>query len=273
MPEIESSSLDRLVRTRGPMLLGVPAGITGSRTWTIAGAVQVLAGGAALGAAIFSGAAAELQAFGFIGVWFTLQGLYYLGTAGNVNKRAHAEGTPQARLTKEADGLLRRLIEGLDDSMPLPWRRAPRRSADLLVPEAFQLLDAAARQYNRVQGVLTIEGERASPTLHRLGPNIRAAADEALAEVLHAAALIQQFPESAAVHRAGACTRLEALDELAGTVERVQSTGPAGPALAAPASRLDEVLEELRSDQLARIEIASPEPAVQELKVGNPRSG
>jgi len=114
---------------------------------------------------------------------------------------------------------------------------------------------------------LAIEGERVSPTLRRLGPNISAAADEALADVLHAAALLQQFPESAAVHHAGARAKVEVLAELAGTVEEVQSADPAAPPLIPPVSRLDEVLEELRSDQQARLEIASPQAVVEELKV------
>src|SRR5688500_13610223 len=103
MPEHGDSSLDRLVRTRGPLLLGVATGMGGSRAWSLAGALQVVAGGAALGAAGFY----EVYGLLFVGVWASLQGLFYLNAARGTKKSEPSAGVAQARLTREAEALLR----------------------------------------------------------------------------------------------------------------------------------------------------------------------
>src|SRR5207244_1490838 len=77
--------------------------------------------------------------------------------------------------------------------------------------------------------------------------------------VLHAAALMEKYPENAPSQRELAIPKIEALKELADQVERLQLAGPTLGPLPAPEPRIQRVLEELRADQAARAELAPPE--------------
>jgi hypothetical protein len=274
MSQSEIASLDRFIRVRGVALTGSVGGPHHVKRWFLGAGLQAAIGVGALVPAMFAGVFPDVgTAFVGPGAFLLFNSALYLGVAARLQRMARTEYPTGVKLTKEAEEFVRSLITYLDGGS---WDRrqarpggrlTPRRGLlgprpenrsceDVLDPAVFQLLTDAAFEYNRIQGSLTLGISAQNATLQRLGPNIRAATDEAMADVLHLAALMEAYPENASRQETKAPAAVEELRELAGQVDRVQTVGDSGAGAVVPGSRLQEVLAELRSDTLAREELA-----------------
>ena len=134
------------------------------------------------------------------------------------------------------------------------WGKRQQSAQQCLDPIAFQVLDKAAFQYNRIAGILGT----GHPDVTRLAPTIKAAADQAMADVFHVGYLLDAFPESQSSARTMADQDIASLKELGDRLESMQQSPAsqvASPALPRP---INTVLEELRLDQLARSELNKP---------------
>jgi hypothetical protein len=283
MPNREFSSLDRFVNRRAPVLMGI---IDESRRIFVLGIVAGVY--SALGLSLGVGALASGNPPQALAL--AIQGAVFLGGAGVITGirawlKQHVKDQPAShvRLTPEARALVHSLIAHIE-GWAFGWRRRrirlrrairrgllrsrhDRRSEDVLSPRVFHLLERAAAEYNRIYGALALGAPHDNATLDRLAPNIRAATDEAMAEILHAGALLEKFPESGAHVETEARAHVEDLKELADQTERLQASNDPLPAIEASASRIHSVLEELRSDQRAREELgqSTASPGVQRL--------
>jgi hypothetical protein len=274
------SSLDRFVNGRGPVF----AGVTDDSRRILAlgfvgGFYAVMGVGLVASGLMHSGAAQVIP-----GLSFLTCGTVVTGVREWLRRRPNAEMTCHAPVTPEARALLRSLIAHLNGwafgprMRRLRLRRAMRRGLlrsmhdrrceDVLSPAAFRVLDDAARELNRIGGALALDQPPAGSTLGEMAPNIRAAADEAMAEILHDAALLDRYPEGAARLEEQARQRIAGLRTLADHVQRLQSTGDVPLQAGTSASRIENVLEQLRADEQARAELGvdSTEAEVQRLR-------
>lgn len=146
------------------------------------------------------------------------------------------------------------------------WRPTPRVSAsavsapanrsarEMLDPRVFDLLEAAAKQFNRVQGhVHTSEAGGAKPSE---APRIQVAADQAMIDALSIAATMQQFPENIESLRPSleACTT--ALNEAADLVATISTSTAQAAQPKEQATMLRGMIEDLRIEALARTELS-----------------
>jgi hypothetical protein len=254
------SALDRFLNEQRVPFVGGPANRGGVLGFGIAAAAQAGVGATLLIASVATGEEP----------WAAIVGGVLLGVGGALGSVAAWLATPRSterggriRLSREAGELLRGLYQQLDQ-----WGGSRRRRArDLLTPAAFDLLEDAAREYNRTVGALAIAETTGGGGLARLAPGIRAAADEAMVEILHAAALVNRYPESASPQEAQAQARAGELRELADRVEQLQSESAPAPAVE-PVSRVREVLEALEHEETARRELrmADEDPQTQALR-------
>jgi hypothetical protein len=261
MENESSTSLDRFVRTQAGSFLGTGNLGENPRTWRIAGALQVIGG---LGT-LTVGSLPGMQGFLFVGAWLTLQGIYYLGTGARIGRALQSGPIPGLRLTQEAEALLSRLADHVTGGFWLPWKSGENRCREVLTPEAFEMLEEAAFQFNRLQGLLAAGQIGAAAVAERLRPLIRVAAEEAMAAVLHSAALVQQFPESAAAHRATVTAPMRGLRELADRVEHLLGQDASLLETLPQETALERALAELGTDAVAREELRS-EIEVQEIR-------
>jgi hypothetical protein len=263
----ELSSLDRFLTNRAPILAGI---VNDARTLAIlriVGAVYGAVGLASLAAAPLT----SQDVFAAMAVPFLACAATMVGITAVVRARLRLDSSSQARLSREAAQLVRQLLSHLHGwpltrrMRRLRFRRLmgkgilrsmhDRRSEDVLTPEAFRVLEAAAREFNRIHAALGSPGSRPS-ALERLAPNVRAAADETMAELLHVGAVLNSLPEASGAHEDSLQARIAELRELA---ERTESLGAsvAAPSVAAEGSgtRIQELLAGLRAEEEAREEL------------------
>jgi hypothetical protein len=281
MSNREISSLDRFVNARAPLVLGIVSdAFTRRALAAIAGAYA--AGGIANLTIALTVAHGHALAPVLAGALFFAGGGVLAGVSVWMKRRLKAHQIADVRLTREAQTLLRSLLTHLEGwpfgrrRRRFRYRRAMRRGLlrsrhdrrceDVLAPRVFQLLDAAAAQYNRTYAALALDDPARNATLEKLAPNIRAAIDEAMAEILHHAALLDKFPEAGSPLEAQAQGRIAELKDLADQVARLGPSAEAPRALGEGSSRLQDVLGELRADERAREELrlsAAPEETQQ----------
>jgi len=120
--------------------------------------------------------------------------------------------------------------------------------------DVLDLLDRAAFQYNRIAAVLS-SGAAGTATVAKMGPRLSQAADEAMAAVFHDAAGMVRYPEGGTASRSRLETHIQSLDELARRLEAVTNKAPTFTEKLTYRSGMDEVLEELRLEELARNEL------------------
>jgi hypothetical protein len=276
VPEQEASSLDRFINTRGAALAGFGDTPERRRRLLLAGGIQAATGLAILVAGLFGGGD-MLVGLGMAGAVAMGNGAL-LATIATL--RFRDRGTEEeVALTPEARELLHRLVTHLGG-----WwagrrhrrglRRAARRGyltasptgrcADVLSPPAYELLDRTAFQYNRISGALEAARTSGGGPVAQLAPEIRAAANEAMAAALHEAALLDRYPETAESRSGPAGVRVEELDRLAEHVERLGAAG-ADATLGEAPSRVRTLLDRLQQDEIARAEL-SGEPRVEQVQ-------
>jgi hypothetical protein len=274
------SSLDRFLAQRGQTLL--------YGSWRRNTKINLIVGvGITVFGLAFLGIALALfppAAIGAIGPLFA--GAINVGVHFHMRRLAR-RGPNAPALTKEAQGLLGQLLRAqggwayghhnYGPSQPGTQQRwASRRaamdqwraqsyvnpwlsvmglggkSAQETLPEpVFGVLEAAAFQYNRVLGLLSVADDR----LGKMANTIQAAIDEAIADVFHQAAMLQSFPESSGATRKVCEDRTASLREIADRVEALQRREPTLTERLSYTSAVDEALEELRLQTMAESEL------------------
>ena len=144
------------------------------------------------------------------------------------------------------------------------WDRKYSTQLEALPEQVLSLLESAAASYNRIQGMLEIR-RQSDPVLERLSPKVSLAADETMADILHQSAMLGKFPESgsAIVHKIEDGINL--LTEMSAGLERLSLSEPTFPEKLMSRTAGQEVLEELRLEQLARSELLSDSKSASEL--------
>lgn len=275
------SSLERFLQGRGLAMLGHTytkrtAAIQIGVGWTLCGLGSFFLFAPLLGAPveIMSGIPGPLAG-----------GLVNLSVGYSIRKKLRNEKPETVNLTPEAKAILTSLVSQFGISLrpalgdfggqgsirrrirerhaaarfELSQRRMPPVIASSTVIDA---LDLAASQYNRIAAVLS--STVAGSTLAKMAPRIASAADEAIAEALHQAAIWSAYPEGSTATASRLVATTEALRELAERTETLASQEPSLSERLAYRSGIDEVLEELRLDQLARSELHSRPDAPQD---------
>ncbi len=134
------------------------------------------------------------------------------------------------------------------------WFRAKTHPPqELLSPELFDLLERACFQYNRICGLVEAAPE-ASP-IKRFTTAAQLSADEAMAQIAHQGSMVSRYPESAAAAVQSVETRIAGLAELADRLESLQSRQPTFVDRMGSSSSLDNLLDELKLEDLARAEL------------------
>lgn len=286
MDDAPETSLDRFLKSRGAQLLGYSSMKAGVLIQSVIGG-GMLALGLGFLAAPLMGADPSVQ-------WASM-GPIMAGAVnlviGQVLRRKLVQGVPAPiALTPEAKALLQALYrDSVGSATDWIWngnsmihvsegqsrigRRARRRQrlasalsgdnpdavpADV-APHVEELLDRAAFEFNRIAGCLAT-GQPSNATIAKLAPQVSAATDEAMADALHHAALLTKYPESGEASRTRLETHIAAMGEVADRIEEIVAKVPALSESIGRRSRIDDVIEELRLDQMARKELQKDPP-------------
>lgn len=137
--------------------------------------------------------------------------------------------------------------------------RGLRTSSQVLRKDLFELLDAAAHQFNRIDGLLQERSATIDSGVRSLGPSSRVAALEAMAVIVNHAVWIDTFPENAEDHRFTIVARTERLEELADRLGSFVQSRPTLIDSLSSRSLIDEVLDKLAMEEEARGELAPGE--------------
>lgn len=135
------------------------------------------------------------------------------------------------------------------------WGSRLHSAKEVLNPVAFDVLDRAAFQYNRIFGILGSGNSDVS----RFSASVKGAADQAMADLFHVGCLLDKYPEGSEAAKAKADQEISALTQLADKLEEMQQNAPLPVSDALSPSPVASVLEELRLDQLARGELSKSE--------------
>jgi hypothetical protein len=271
------TSLDRFLKNRAAVGLGlVDKRITAMQSimGTIISAFGITV--------LLAGAVQGTGDHGF-GLAMTFAGGMMLAMSQILRRRFRSISTSEWRLSTEAKGLLLKLVRrrlgwmdgggfSMMGPMAFPMGRHSRRRLRHLAwdtgepgfgflsrpaaevsPEVTELLDVAAEHYNRVAGLVHTPAPRSA--IAKLAPAATAAADEAMADILHEAATLEKYPESSSATRKQIETAIRALQELGNRLEEVATRDQSLTDRVDYSSRMDSVLEELRLEQLARSEL------------------
>ncbi|HEY0866322.1 MAG TPA: hypothetical protein VGE01_03030 [Fimbriimonas sp.] len=286
MEENRETSLDRFMKTRGLQMLGHSAYKVSSKVQMVIGGFLTAFGVGMIVAPQFGGDPSIVP--GSLGP--LIAGAVNFAVGLNLHRRFVADREIDVSLTAEAKALLmalhRRLygwfspwawqanqpgaiqINPIWSGTPRPGRFAARRerrtamwmgvSTDMVPAEIDDAelgpLERVAFEYNRVTGALA-SGMSASATLAKLCPRIQRAADEAMADALHQAAMLIKLPEGGAVARKRLEAQEASLRELAERMESLVAEQPSLTDKVAYRSSIDDVLDELRLENLARSEL------------------
>ncbi len=281
-PPSDESSLDRYLESRAGLILGQGYWRRGLIVMSVVGVIMLLVAVFVIVTSVVTANPGMLG--GAIGP--SIAGIVNLLVSLKLGGRFKPQMETSADLTPDARTFMAELMQKVY-GWPHPWgasdsrlwhegahgtpimrrreRRAWRRmymrgswgvrqhaAKEFLTPEVFEVLDRAAFQHNRIAGTLA----SGDPTLARFAPTVKAATDQAMADMFHVAQLLDNFPESRTTASAKAEQDIAALKELADRLESMQGQGQ--PAITpSSASPVQAVLEELRLDQLARSELGA----------------
>ena len=273
---VETSSVDRFIWDRGSGLLGYgyahdqngPLGLY------IGGVIQTVLG-IAFGVIGLLGTAPRATTFGVIGALEFVVGVDMIVGGLLLQRKLGREIRTEARLTAEGRKLLTRVFQHVGwtqhQNLHMGWnwggwgRWGKRTSAQVLTPESFALLEAGAFEFNRLSGLLKIDGSRIHPTIDRLRASIRAAADEAMIGIWNQVAILEKMPESRSSITRQIESDIGALREMGERVEGLQKSERTLTDRLSGTSAIDSVLDQLRLDESARAELASDEDDSPEL--------
>ncbi|MBX7133210.1 MAG: hypothetical protein K1X67_11085 [Fimbriimonadaceae bacterium] len=263
MDPSQHSSLDRFIWDRGSILSGANVGPRGG---LLAVSVNSVVQGAM--ALTFFGLATFLQKgnIGFIigGVTCGITSVVLGGVALAWRRRLSREVKPQVKLRPEGQQLMMRLMQHIGWYGPsqtqglsgFGWKREQRTCSQVIHPVAFELLEAATFQYNRLNGLMRIEGSSlGSPAIEQLGPSIQTAMTDAIVSIFNQVGVLQKVPESSAAIRTNVESEIQTLRELADRVESLRNSMPTLTDQLSGGSSIRTVLEQLRMEEVARGEL------------------
>lgn len=194
-----------------------------------------------------------------------------LTVALGIRRRLAPEIPVQVEMTRDAKSLLLALYQkttgwpsafGMHHGLRM--RRMQRRMAmagyTTAIPlpndEVMDLLGSVAAAYNRISAA--IGANRENPAIAKMAARVTLAADEVMAEVFHLAATLSRYPEGVAASRGKIEGHRNLLDEIAARLETLATTAESAPERKTNTS-VEDVLAELRMEQLARSELAPEE--------------
>lgn len=256
------SSLDRFVRDRGVNLISFHG--FGSLGFLISGGINATIGIIFTSMALLAGRTSMLSP----GLFCALIGAGLLGTGIFWRTRSKKWAPDSPTLNKSGYELLCSLCSNLNwntgggcaSSKTRSIFGIERTSSQVLHPTTYKFLEAAAFEFNRIGGVIQTFDAKTSIVASHL-PAIKAAADEAMVQIINLAGQIQKTPESAGAvsHKIGQLTG--ELTELAVRLERIQTEPTTGLDRISRSSIMVSVLEQLKLEEDAREEIRyRPEP-------------
>lgn len=256
------SSLDRFIRERAVHLVGVRWGTQGMFLALMINAVVHTTVGGILTAVALSNPAKGVLPVGVvllvagigcgIGSWFAA-------------RKMRSTVKTEPRLTAEGQRLIIKLASHVGWSnwqgsywcsqSNFNWGMGKKTSSQVMHDASFELLEAAAAQYNRVSGLLQIQGAVLSPTIEKMRPSIREALDETMIAVINQVALLEGSPETASAIRQQVAHDLSILTELGDRIESIRAQQPTLTERLAGGSAILDVLEQLKMDEAARSEL------------------
>ena len=265
----EPSSLDRFVWNKSWSLIGY-VGPRGQALWhLIAGLSMGLTGlGLTIGslAAFTSAAFIPLFATGFP---LFVAGIVTTALGVRLKKRFAPVAPSDVRLTYDGQMFLIKLANhvgwtnGHQRWAHNNWRYwsniafgGPRTASQLLDAETFNALNAAAAEYNRICGLLENHQMKTQRTFKEKQPVFKAAADEAMTVALNNAAILEKFPESRGEGLRTVQGKTNDLKELADHIERMFGLPQTLTETLSDSSVMNQVLEQLRLDKIARTELS-----------------
>lgn len=149
--------------------------------------------------------------------------------------------------------------------LPMPNVHSAREALD---PRVYDLMESAAQQFNRIQACLVQASSEEGVPL-REAPQLQVAADQAMLDAISIASAMQEYPENIESLRPSVEACISALTEAANLV--ISLTAAKG--LTAPpkqAALLRGMLDDLRIESQARIELSETVAAPQRLRVSDP---
>jgi len=144
------------------------------------------------------------------------------------------------------------------------WGVIPKTPMDVLSRPLYDLLETACFHYNRVYGM--IEGTRGEHPVAKVGQSARLGADEAIFAILHHAATMNRFPETISSASRECEDKIRALKDLADGLERIQGQPVPITDRLGYTSAMDNALEDVRLERLAREELGKHTNEGQELR-------
>jgi len=263
------SSLARFLHNHGFVM----AGGNQARNGAIA---QLVVGGFLILLAITFGIVGYLNQSGLRHAFFGpfIGGAINLGIGAAMLKKFGGTSQETARLTPQARALLRQLIMQLMGGRTpamMGWNGNPQMhkfyghqysmmgsmrmgNAPRVPTAVLAALEQTAVQYNRLDA-LSQAHRNENSELGKLAPRLSLAAEEGMAEALHHAAMMNQFPEASAPSR----TRIEAINRaLRETADRSEALSIREPSISdrlSYRSAVEDVLDELRNTQSAHDEL------------------
>jgi hypothetical protein len=144
------------------------------------------------------------------------------------------------------------------------WGVIPKTPQDVLSRPLHDLLETACRHYNRVYGIL--EGNQTENAVSKVAQSARQGADEAIFAILHHASTMNRFPETISSASRECEEKIRALRELADGLERIQGQPVPITDRLSYTSAMDNALETVRLEQLAREELGRHTDPEQQLR-------
>jgi len=133
----------------------------------------------------------------------------------------------------------RMAMAGMDGTIPEPAN------------EVLAYLERAAVSYQRIAAVIALGKNQ--PAVAKLGPRAALAAEESMADIFHHAATLCRYPEGLDSGRQTLTAQISSLDEIAAGLEALTSTS--SEPIKLNRSNLDDLLTDIRLEQLARTEL------------------
>lgn len=257
------SSLDRFIRERSVQLFGLNWSSRGAFIALAINAVAHSTVGGVLTAIALENPARGLSLVGSI--------LLSVGVACAIGswfawRKVKASVRSESRLTAEGQRLVMKLANhvgwsswsqtGSWSSSPGGnWTMGKRTCSQVMTDSGFELLDAAAAQYNRVSGLLQIQGAIHSPSIEKMRPAIRAAMDDTMIGVINQVALLDVSPETAAAIHHQVIHDVGVMKELGDRIEAIRAQTPTLTERLSSSSPILDVIEQLKLDEAARSEL------------------
>jgi len=262
----DRDSLDRFLQTRGAQIVGRSMGQISYKVQGLVG-IGITALGFTFLASPLLGAPPEVM-MGAIGPM--VAGTINLSLAYFTRKRLATQSPSEVVYSPDARALLLTLYRqvsgvnyGFGMMSPMNRRhmniRMRRRMAmagmDGTIPEpaneVLAYLERAAVSYQRIAAVIALGKNQ--PAVAKLGPRAALAAEESMADIFHHAATLCRYPEGLDSGRQTLTAQISSLDEIAAGLEALTSTS--SEPIKLNRSNLDDLLTDIRLEQLARTEL------------------